>query len=347
MSVHRSRRGLRPWFSVLGLVFMAALAATVACQGGASSQVVVYTSVDQMFSEPILDRFEEETGIEVLAVYDVEAAKTTGLVNRLIAEKEQPQADVFWNGEFAQTLLLKERGVLAPYSPEAVQDIPEAYRDPQGYWTGFAGRARVIVVNTEQVEETEYPRSIHDLVAPRWSGQRVGLAYPLFGTTATHAAALYAHWGPERAREFFQEVQEADVRIVDGNSVVRDLVVKGDLLWGLTDTDDACTAISQGKPVAIVLPDQDALGTLIVPNTVGLIADAPHPQAGKELIDYLLSPEIDQALIDSGWSHISLRSRVFSGCQEEMEVKGMEVDLQSVYEEIKGAQEELREVFVR
>ncbi len=346
MSSLRSRCNLRPLFLVLSLVLVTVLTVTVACQQKAS-QVVVYTSVDQIYSEPILDRFEEETGIEVLAVYDVEAAKTTGLVNRLIAEKERPQADIFWNGEFAQTLLLKERGVLASYRPEAAQGIPEAYRDPEGYWTGFAGRGRVILVNTDKLERDDYPTSIHDLTDPRWPGAQVGLAYPLFGTTATHAAALYAHWGPEKAREFFQEVQEADVRIVDGNSVVRDLVVKGDLLWGFTDTDDACSPISRGEPVALIFPDQDTLGTPIVPNTVALIADAPHPETGKELIDYLLSPEIDQALLDSGWSHISLQSQVFSGCQEETEVKGMEVNLQAVYEYISQAQEELREVFVR
>jgi len=58
--------------------------------------VVVYTSVDQVYSEPVIRAFEKRTGILVLPVYDVEASKTTGLVNRLIAERGRPQADVFW-----------------------------------------------------------------------------------------------------------------------------------------------------------------------------------------------------------------------------------------------------------
>jgi len=112
-------------------------------------EVVIYTSVDQVFSEPILDRFQEETGIIVKAVYDVEAAKTTGLVNRLIAEKGNPLWDVWWNGEIAQTVLLKNKGILTPYfSPEAAS-IPNEYIDPENYWTGFGGRARVCLVNTE------------------------------------------------------------------------------------------------------------------------------------------------------------------------------------------------------
>ena len=65
-------------------------------QGG-DREVVIYTSVDQVFSEPILNGFEKAKGIKVKAVYDVEASKTAGLVNRLIAEKDRPKCDVFWN----------------------------------------------------------------------------------------------------------------------------------------------------------------------------------------------------------------------------------------------------------
>ena len=78
--------------------------------------VIVYTSVDRNYSEQVFKDFENKTGIKVKAVYDTEASKTTGMVNRLIAEKENPVADVFWNGEFAQTILLKEKGILARHT---------------------------------------------------------------------------------------------------------------------------------------------------------------------------------------------------------------------------------------
>ena len=123
----------------------------VACNSQNNKEIIVYTSVDQVFSEPIFSEFEKQTGIRVLPVYDVEAAKTIGLVNRLITEKNRPQADVFWNGEFVQTILLKEDGVLAPYASPNARDIPAEYVDSQGYWTGFAGRARVLLVNTNLV----------------------------------------------------------------------------------------------------------------------------------------------------------------------------------------------------
>jgi hypothetical protein len=91
-----------------------------------------------------------KTGIKVNAVYDVEAAKTTGLVNRLIAEASNPQADVFWNGEFAQTILLKEKGILAPYESPSAADIPSQFRDRDNCWTGEgAGRSIRAVASDE------------------------------------------------------------------------------------------------------------------------------------------------------------------------------------------------------
>ena len=106
------------------------------------NEVVIYTSLDQIYSEPILKAYEQKTGAKVKAIYDVEAAKTTGLVNRLIAEKDNPKCDVFWNSEIGRTLILKEKGVLAPCFSPSARDIPDRFKDKDGYWTGFAARAR-------------------------------------------------------------------------------------------------------------------------------------------------------------------------------------------------------------
>jgi iron(III) transport system substrate-binding protein len=322
-----------------------------ACQARpAARTVVVYTSVDQVYSEPILKHFEETTGIRVLPVYDVEATKTTGLVNRLIAEKDRPQADLFWNCEFAQTLLLKDEGVLAPYRPPAAADLPVQYVDPEGYWTGLAGRARVLLVNTDLVSPADYPQSLDNLLSSTWPGGQIGLPYPMFGTSATHAAALYVAWGPERARDWFSQLKARGVRVVDGNSVVRDLVASGQLMLGLTDTDDACGALKKGAPVAIIFLDQaqDGLGTLIIPGTVALVAQAPHPREAQALLDFLASKEVEEELVASGWSHIPLRpTNTRPECIEAAQVKGMAVNLTDVFGQLERAKTELSEIFIR
>ncbi len=188
----------------------------------AQQKVVVYTSLDKVFSQPVLEAFEKETGIKALAVYDSEATKTTGLVNRLIAEKDNPRADVFWNSETGRTIVLKQKGILAKYISSSAVDIPDTFKDTDGYWTGFAARCRILIYNTDLLKEQELPKSIFELTEPKWK-DKVALAYPLFGTTATHVAALYTHMGEGKAKQYFDSLKANGVMIVDGNASARNL----------------------------------------------------------------------------------------------------------------------------
>ena len=284
-------------------VAAAALLVVIGC-GGASDRttsanaVTVYVSTDRVFSEPVLREYERQSGITVNAVYDTEETKSTGLANKLLAEKDRPQADVFWSNEPVRTLILKSRGVLAPYLAPNAQAIPATFKDPEGYWTGFSARLRVIVYNTNLVKPDQVPVSIFDLADPKWKGQ-VAIADPRFGSTSFHVAALYAQLGDERADEWFRRLKANDVKVVDGNSVVRDLVARGELMVGLTDTDDVNVALANGLPVAMVVPDRDGIGVPVMPNMVSLIAGAPDPERGRKLIDYLLSPAVEQMLAQS------------------------------------------------
>ena len=355
----RSMRGTA--VAVWACILAGLLVLLTGCQAKSAEQtVVVYTSVDQVYSEPILKRFEETTGIDVLAVYDVEAAKTTGLVNRLIAEKDHPQADLFWSGEFAQTLLLKDEGVLASYRPPAAGELPAQYVDPESYWIGLAGRARVLLVNTDRVSPADYPHSLDDLLSPRWPGEQIGIAYPMFGTSATHAAALYAAWGPERAKSWYAQLKSRGVRVVDGNSVVRDLVASGQLAMGLTDTDDACGALEKGAPVDLVFLDQaeTGVGTLVIPGTVALVAGAPHSREARALVDFLTGKEVEEELVALGWSQMPLRSvGIQAKCGKGTagqasarllgQVKGMAVSPADIYRQLELAKRELNDLLTR
>ena len=143
----------------------------IGCKGKDSNkeEVVIYTSLDKVFSQPILEAFEEQTGIKVLSVYDSEATKTTGLVNRLIAEKSNPRADVFWNSETGRTVVLKQKGVLAKYTSPSAADIPDQFKDKDGFWVGFAARCRILIYNTDLLKGKDLPESIFELIDPKWS----------------------------------------------------------------------------------------------------------------------------------------------------------------------------------
>lgn len=291
-----------------------ALIGGVACGSGGSGgpaprTVTIYVSTDRVFSEPILREYERSTGVLVNVVYDTEETKSTGLANRLIAERNRPHADVFWSNEPVRTLVLKSRHVLAPYRAPHAAGIPSALVDPEGYWTGFSARIRVIAYNTKMVKPEEAPRSVLELADPKWKGE-VAIADPRFGSTSFHVAALYAVLGDDKVDAFFRALKDNQVKVVDGNSVVRDLVVRGDVKVGLTDTDDVNVAIERGQPIAMVLPDKDGLGVPVMPNMVSLIANAPHPDEGRKLIDYLLSPEVERMLAQSEAVQIPLHAGV-------------------------------------
>lgn len=276
-----------------------------------SGEVVVYTALDKQFSEPILNDFQAATGIRVRPVYDAEAVKTVGLVNRLLAERQRPRADVFWNNEIVRSIQLKKEGLTEAYDSPSARDIPAPFRDPEHHWTGFAARARVIMVNRRLLpNESEWPRRVQDLADPKWKG-RASFAKPLFGTTNTHAAVIWAGAGPDAARAFWAGALENSLMLA-GNAQARDAAAAGEVAWCWTDTDDAHGAVEDGAPVAIVYPTDDPAGpgALFIPNTVVLIRNSPNPDNGRKLIDYLLSREVEAKLAQSRSAQIPVREGI-------------------------------------
>lgn len=303
-------------------------------------EVVVYTSVDQRHAEPILEAFTRESEIAVRAVYDVEATKTTGLANRLLAEAKHPVADVFWNGEMVQTLRLKARGALAPYASPIAAGFPPEYRDPDGVWTGFGPRYRVWMSVPSFAPR---PIGFEDMAKLDLPGDQIAISMPLFGTGSFQAAALFARLGDAKAAALYQSYLDKGVRIAPGNSTVRDLVVAGQVTLGLTDSDDACGAIRKGAKAHVFLPRE----TLVIPQTVALVAGGPHPDTARALVDYLVGPDAERALLESGFAQIALHKGSPPGCLDLPEPKRIPVDPRTIAEHLERAHADLKERIVR
>lgn len=288
-----------------GVVFAVFIGIT-GCDDSRTSngEVVVFTALDRVYSEPILKKFEQETGIKVRVKYDAEASKTTGLINQIIARKDDPECDVLWNNELVQTQHLAGIGLLEPYESPSAARYDQAFKHPGHLWTGFAARARVFIYNTDRVPPDRVPTSLQDMADPAWRGQ-TAIALPFFGTTFTHVSVLRQVWGDRRLEDWLTQVKANDVAIAAGNGPVRELVAAGERSFGLTDTDDAHGAMLDGKPVAVVIPDADE-GVVLIPNSVAMIAGCKHPAQAKRLIDYLLSADVEIALAESRSAQIPL-----------------------------------------
>lgn len=345
----RGHRGLAT-FGSLWLAGLVGFAVFAGCVGRAENEVVVYTALDREFSAPIFGAFHRhaEGQIQPVVKFDVESTKTVGLVNQIIAERDRPVADLFWNNEILHTIRLQRMGLLKPHDWRVESGYPEEMRAKDGTWCGFAARARVLLVNTERLKSPDdYPRSVEELADPKWKG-RCAIARPLFGTTATHAAVIRQLKGEEASRAWFQAVAE-NAAVLSGNKSVAVAVATGQVDWGLTDTDDAIVEREQGRPVAIVFPDQatDQPGTLRIPNTLAILAGGPHPVAAGKLADFLLTPAIEDRLAMGNSAQLPIsraathRPRVLP----EQPVRWMRIDFEAAADHWETLAAELTELF--
>ncbi len=286
-----------------------------------SGEVVLYVSADPHVYEPVVAAFEAETGVRVVVRGDSEATKTTGLVQRLRAERDHSNADVFWSSEVFLTIELADEGVLAPHDTPAVADWPTDLRDAEKRWHAFAMRARVFVYNTERTPTDAVPTSLHDLLQPRFAGGRIAMARPQFGTTRGHMGALIALWGEAIAARWIDDIGHSDVRLYDGNATVVRAVAMGEVEIGLTDTDDVWAGQRNGWPVDLVYARHDVptsaggpiqAGPLVIPNTVARVAGGPNPDHAATLIDFLLSERVERMLAESDSHNVPIREALAS-----------------------------------
>lgn len=344
-----SSRALNAGAIPLGLLLLLCAACRPA-QKSDAKPVVIYTSLDRSFSEPILDEFTRRTGIKVLPVYDTESTKTVGLVNRLRAERNRPRCDLFWNNEILNTLLLVNEGLIRPTHPTHAAQYPPGMRGRDGLWYGFAARARILLVNTEVLGNESLPDSMFDLLEPKWRG-RIGVAKPVAGTTATHVACLFQVLGNERAKDYYRGLSANDVRILDGNKLCAVSVARGDLVMAWTDTDDAIIEVEGGSPVVIVYPDSqsDQLGTLFLPNTLSVIAGSPNPHGADALLSYLLSATVEQLLAAGPSAQIPLNTEAIpsSRVRGPDQIKAMPVVFTQAAQKWESAQRFIRAEFLK
>lgn len=300
---------------VLGFILAGLLAA--ACPGCSrgqdangpeSEKVVVYCSVDESYARTVLDRFAATHRVKVSAIYDSEAGKTTGLVNRLIAESRagRPGADVFWSGELFGTMRLAEQSLLDAYDPPSVADIPFRFRDSHHRWTAMAVRARVLAFDPAQTSPDQVPARWEDLAKPEIAAQ-TAIANPLFGTTRGHVAAMFALWGPQRGRDFLTKLREGGALILDGNSATVRAVMDGRARYAMTDSDDVWAARRAGTTLDSKSLDMGDGGALLIPCSVALIKGGPNQGAAKKLVDFLVSAQVERMLAQSESRNIPVR----------------------------------------
>lgn len=336
MHVHAATRTAisRVLFTILGLMSTAAAggftAATPSTPPPDRGELVLYCSADSVYAKPVLEAFERSSGVKIKPVFDTEATKTFGLVQRLINEKDASKADVFLSSEAMGMIRLSRAGVLGSYtSATAERSInrrlsetgkeasgwPEMLRADDATWYGFARRVRVLVYNTRHIKPEDLPERLADLTDPRFKG-KIGIAKPEFGTTRGHFGALLHSAGEESFKAWCAGLKANGVREFDGNMSVVRAVGRGEIHIGFTDTDDVHAGFANDWPIGVVLVSEQLTSTthdrapgaggllpypenaMQMPHTVAIVKGAANRANAERFVDFILSPEVDELLSD-------------------------------------------------
>lgn len=295
------------------------------------ARVVLYTTADDPVVQKVLAAFKAaEPGIDVRIVTDTEATRGA-LMERVLSERAKPKADVWWSSEVIGTIKLAEAGALMPWASKAETTItggwPARLRPADRRWYGFAQRARVIAFNTSQLNKTRAPTKLRDLLRADLKG-KVGMANPRFGTTRAHMAYLVHMAGEEEFRAWLKAMKENGLEIYPSNSAVVQALGRGDIVVGLTDTDDVWSGQREKMSVDLVYEGADtprdtppgrlkpktgqipSKGTLVLPNSAARILGSPNAIAAGKFADFLLSDKVEEILAESDSRNVPIRAEL-------------------------------------
>src|SRR5690606_26324651 len=161
----------KPLVLLAGLALAIGAAVLAGCSDDDGESVTIYSGRTEDLIGPILERFEDETGIDVDVRYDDSA----NLALLIAEEGDDTPADVFLSQSPGAVGFLEQQGRLAALPQDVLDLVPEEARADEGHWIGFSGRKRVLVYNTDELSDGELPSSVLDLAAPEWRG-RIGIA---------------------------------------------------------------------------------------------------------------------------------------------------------------------------
>lgn len=274
----------------LAALTLVALAGLAGC-GGGGADLVVYSGRNEALLKPVLDQFARESGLDV----SVRFGDTTDLTATVLEEGDRPRADVFIGQDAGALERLAEERRLQPYAGEALARVARKLRAADGSWVGLSARARVLIVNTEEVPPAERPRSVFELTRPRWKG-KVGAPNTTNASFIGFITEMRLLEGEARTRRWLEGMKRNGLVVLGSHTDVRNAVGSGELEVGLVNHYYVELGRREGSPVAAVFTDErpGEMGTVVNVASGGIIAGAKHPDDARKLLDFLLTPEVQR-----------------------------------------------------
>ncbi|MGY1577820.1 iron ABC transporter substrate-binding protein [Streptomyces sp. MN13] len=263
---------------------------TVAQSAGPSSgkSITVYSGRSESLVKPVLDDFQEASGVTV----EVRYGETAAMAAQLQEEGGRTPADVFLAQDAGALGAVAGRDLFAGLPNGVLDKVPPAYRDEGGKWIGVTGRSRTMAYNIDQVAEKDLPESVFDLIRPEWKG-KVGVA-PANGSFQAFVTAMRVEHGEERTREFLDGLKANDAQIREGNGQIVADVDSGTLATGLVNhyyvyelAKEKGTTVDALEAKNHFFPNGD-IGALVNVSGVGVLKGSGDDPGARAFVDFLL-----------------------------------------------------------
>ncbi len=279
---------VRSWFPLLAAAVLL-FALIVPAAAAEPERLVVYSGRAERLIKPVLDSFQDKTGIQV----DLLSSGTTELVNRLQAEGARTPADVFITNDAGSLEHARRLELLHPLKMREIdRAIPAQFRASDNSWVGLSGRFWIVVYNTAQVKPGDIT-SILDLADPRWKDK---IAIPNSGSEYLQAgvSVIKATVGDDRTKQFLAGLKEnAGTQVYGKSSQIVEAIAKGQAAVGVVNHYYIYRhlAAHPGAPIAALMPDQQEGGIGAIMNVagVGVIRHTRHLDSAKLLVEFLVA----------------------------------------------------------
>ncbi len=274
----------------------------------------------------------------------VAVIRTTGQVayERLTQDMKNnaPQCDVFSTTDIAHMPALMQKKALANYTPDNAAALAPAFRGlgQDGYWYPNHSTLMLIIYNTQTVKPEEAPKNWPDLLDPNWKG-KVAFGHPAFsgyvGVWTVQMRKLYG-WA------YFDKLAKNNPRIGRSGNDPITLLNAGECVTGLGPLATALLTASKGNPMAIQYPTD---GSMLCIGPSGVLANAPHPNAARLFMNWLLSRECAQVMADNFQTPVRDDVPPKSGAKPLSEVKLLRLTTEEIGKGVPEVIEQWRDTF--
>ena len=268
------------------LIAIALLTVSLACSGG-DDPLTVYSGRSQSLVHPLLEKFIEESGIDIEIKYGSSAA----IAGTILEEGDNSPADVVFLQEPGSLGSLADADLLADLPKEMLDRVDPGYRSSTGQWVGTSGRSRTVVYNTETIDpQTDLPDSILGFTDPEWKG-RVGWAPPNASFQA-FVTAFRLKWGEEAARAWLGGMQSNEPRAYPNNISTVSAVARGEVDVGFVNhyyLERFLEEEGSGFGARNHFLGSGDPGALVLVAGAGILENTDNREAAEQFLEYLLS----------------------------------------------------------